>query len=59
MPDYQRRMKERRGRSNPEKVFGVMALPSDTWIREQLDRISPEQYSGIFTSIMEIAEGAG
>jgi hypothetical protein len=31
MLDYQRRMKEWRGRSNLETVFGVTSLPSDTW----------------------------
>ncbi|MDR3355965.1 MAG: hypothetical protein LBO04_02130 [Spirochaetaceae bacterium] len=56
MPDYQRRMKERRGRSNPETVLGVTALPSDTRIREQPYRIPPERFSGIFTSTLEIAE---
>jgi hypothetical protein len=59
MPDYQRRMQERRGRSNLETVFGVTVLPSDTWIREQPDRIPPEQFSGIFNSALEIAEEAG
>jgi hypothetical protein len=59
MPDYQRRMQERQGRSNPETVFGVTALPSDTWIWEQPDRIPPERFSGIFTSVLEIAGEAG
>ncbi|MDR2245924.1 MAG: hypothetical protein LBE17_04495, partial [Treponema sp.] len=31
--DYQRKMKEKRGRNNLETVFGVTELPSDTWIR--------------------------
>ncbi|MDR2740074.1 MAG: hypothetical protein LBB68_09640, partial [Treponema sp.] len=47
LPDYQRKMKEKRGRNNPETVFGVTALPSDTWIRAQMDKIAPEQFSGI------------
>jgi hypothetical protein len=41
MLDYQRRMKERRGRSNLETVLGVTALPSDTWIRAQMDGLYP------------------
>jgi hypothetical protein len=59
MLGYQRRMKEQRGRSNLETVFGVTALPSDTWIGAQMDQIPPEQFSGIFNTTVEIAGGAG
>jgi hypothetical protein len=38
MLDYQRGMREEHGRNNLETVFGVTALPSDTWIRAQADR---------------------
>jgi hypothetical protein len=37
--EYQRRMKERTGQSNLERVFGVAAIPSDTQIREILDGV--------------------
>jgi hypothetical protein len=59
MLDYQRRMKERRGRSNLETVFGVTSLPSDTRIGAQMDRIPPEQFSGIFNTTLEIAGDDG
>jgi hypothetical protein len=32
---------------------------SDTWIREQLDQMPPEQFRGIFTSTLEIAGETG
>jgi hypothetical protein len=35
MLDCQRRMQEKHGGNNMETVFGVTALPSDTWIRAQ------------------------
>ncbi|MDR1444635.1 MAG: hypothetical protein LBI94_07125 [Treponema sp.] len=59
MLDYQRKMKEKRGRNNPETVFGVRSMPSDTWIREQMDRIPPEKFSGFFDSMLKIAGEAG
>jgi hypothetical protein len=37
--EYQRRMKERTGQSNRERVFGVAAIPSDTQMREILDGV--------------------
>ncbi|MDR2802696.1 MAG: hypothetical protein LBB22_00210, partial [Treponema sp.] len=52
-------MKEKRGRNNPETVFGVTALPSDTWIRAQTDKTAPEQFSGIFDSTLNIADESG
>jgi hypothetical protein len=59
MLDYQRTMKEKRGRNNLETVFGVSVLPSDTWIRAQMDKIPPETFSGIFDSTLQIADGGG
>src|SRR5512144_1488676 len=37
--EYQRRMKERTGQSNLERVFKVAAIPSDTQMREILDGV--------------------
>lgn len=39
---YQRRMKERTGQSNLERMFGVQAIPSDTQMREILDGVPTE-----------------
>lgn len=59
MLDYQRKMKEKRGRSNLETVFGVRKVPSDTWIRTQLDGIAPEGLSPVFNAALGTAEEAG
>jgi len=40
--EYQRRMKQRTGQSNLERVFGVVAIPSDTQMREILDGVPTE-----------------
>ena len=40
-------------------MFGVTALPSDTWIRAQMDRIAPEKFSPLFEGSLRIAEEAG
>src|SRR5215475_5307368 len=40
--EYQRRMKQQRGQSNLERVFGVEAIPSDTQMREILDGVPTE-----------------
>src|SRR5262245_31112465 len=40
--EYQRRMKQQRGQSNLERVFGVAAIPSDTQMREILDGVPTE-----------------
>jgi hypothetical protein len=59
MLDYQRRMQEKHGRNNLETVFGVTALPSDTWIRAQADRIEPGKFTPLFDESLKIAEDAG
>ena len=40
--EYQRRMKQQTGQSNLEQVFRVVAIPSDTQMREILDGVPPE-----------------
>jgi hypothetical protein len=40
--EYQRRMQQRTGRSNLERVFQVAAIPSDTQMREILDGVPTE-----------------
>ncbi|MDR2802877.1 MAG: hypothetical protein LBB22_01140 [Treponema sp.] len=52
-------MKEKRGRNNLETVFGVTTLPSDTWIRAQMDKTAPEKFSGIFNTTLKIADESG
>ncbi|MDR0758690.1 MAG: hypothetical protein LBF74_01075 [Treponema sp.] len=57
MLDYQRRMREKYGRSNLETVFEVSVLPSDPWIRAQMDLIPPEQFGGVFNSTWAMTLG--
>jgi hypothetical protein len=40
-------------------VFGVTALPSGAWIREQAGRVPPETFDGFFNPALKIAEEAG
>src|SRR5262249_1621495 len=40
--EFQRQMKQRRGRCNLETLFGVHEVPSDTQIREILDGVPVE-----------------
>jgi hypothetical protein len=51
--EYQRRMKERTGQSNLERVFGVVALPSDTQMREILDGVRTEPVRRILPQTFE------
>ena len=40
--EFQRKMKQRRGRYNLETIFGVTQVPSDTQMRDILDGVAPE-----------------
>jgi hypothetical protein len=51
--DFQRRMKEGRGRSNLERMFGVREIPSDTQMREILDGVEIEGLRGVLKEIFE------
>ena len=44
--EYQRRMQQRTGRSNLERVFQVEEIPSDTQMREILDGVPRSPYGG-------------
>ena len=39
--EFQRKMKQRRGRCNLETIFGVTQAPSDTQMRAILDGVAP------------------
>jgi hypothetical protein len=49
--EYQRRMKKKSGRSNLERVFGVEDLPSDTQMREILDRAAIEPLRSVLPEV--------
>jgi hypothetical protein len=51
--EYQRRMKTQRGRSNPERVFQVEEIPSDTQMRELLDGVSTERLRRVLPETFE------
>jgi hypothetical protein len=51
--EYQRRMKERTGQSNLERVFGVKAIPSDTQMREILDGVPTEPLRRVLPQTFE------
>jgi hypothetical protein len=40
---YQRKMSDRKGKSNTQSLFGMHQIPSDNQIRNLLDRVAPEQ----------------
>ena len=56
---FQERMKEKRGRSNLETIFGVKALPSDTQMREILDAVDPEPVRRLLPELFEDVRRAG
>jgi len=51
--EYQRRLKERTGQSNLERVFGVVAIPSDTQMREILDGVPTEPLRRVLPQTFE------
>jgi len=51
--EYQRRMQQRTGRSNLERVFAVEKLPSDTQMREILDGVPTEPLRRVLPQTFE------
>src|SRR5262245_33737660 len=51
--EYQRRLKERTGQSNLERVFRVAAIPSDTQMREILDGVPTEPIRRVLPQTVE------
>jgi hypothetical protein len=56
---FQRRMKERRGRSNLETLFGVREVPSDSQMREILDPLPIEPLRQLLPLLFEKIRRAG
>lgn len=56
---FQERMKQKRGRSNLETIFGVRALPSDTQMREILDAVDLEPLRRLLPELFEDVRRAG
>jgi hypothetical protein len=51
--EYQRRMQQRTGQSNLERVFRVAAIPSDTQMREILDGVPTEPLRRVLPQTFE------
>jgi hypothetical protein len=56
---FQKRMKEKRGRCNLETLFQVKSVPSDTQMREILDEVSPESLRQLLPKLFEKVRRAG
>lgn len=56
---FQRRMKERRGRCNLETIFGVTQVPSDSQMREILDPLPCEPLRQLLPVLFEKIRRAG
>jgi hypothetical protein len=52
---HQRVLAEGHGRSNCETLFGISAIPSDTYIRLMLDGAAPAAFDGLFIKAIEAA----
>lgn len=57
--EFQRRMKERRGRCNLETLFGVRQVPSDSQMREILDPLPSEPLRRLLPVLFEKIRCAG
>ena len=51
--EFQRKMKQRRGRCNLETIFGVTEVPSDTQKREIVDGVPPELLRSLRPTLCE------
>lgn len=57
--EFQRTMKQRRGRCNLETIFGVPQVPSDTQMRDILDGVAPELLRLLLPVLFEKVRRAG
>lgn len=57
--EFQRKMKQRRGRCNLETLFGVSSVPSDTQMRDILDGVSPEGLRRLLPALFEKNPSSG
>jgi hypothetical protein len=57
--EFQRKMKQRRGRCNLETLFGVHEVPSDTQMREILDGVPPAYLRPLLPTLFAKVRRAG
>lgn len=55
----QRHLRQAKGKSNAETVFGMERIPSDTHIRNLLDPVSPAEVEDEFEYLLAELEGGG
>jgi hypothetical protein len=56
---FQRAMEQKRRRCNLQTIFGVHEVPSDTQMREILDRVEPDLLRGVLPQLWEKVRRAG
>jgi hypothetical protein len=56
---YQRTMKQAKGHSNADSLFGMADIPCDTQIRTLLDPVAPAQLFPVFEEVYEALDRAG
>lgn len=57
--EFQRKMKQHRGRCNLETIFGVHEVPSDTQMRDILDGVPPELLRPLLPAVFAKVRRAG
>jgi hypothetical protein len=55
---YQQTMRQLKGKSNAETLFGIKQIPCDNQIRQVLDPICPDHAFSVFESVLEALESA-
>jgi len=56
---YQRTMRQAKGRSNAESLFGIGDIPCDNQIRTLLDPVAPAHLFPVFAGVYDALDGAG
>jgi hypothetical protein len=56
---FQRALEQKRRRCNLQTIFGVHEVPSDTQMREILDRVDPDSLRGVLPQVWEKVRRAG
>lgn len=56
---YQTDMKQRKGKSNAESLFGIKKIPCDNQIRALLDPVAPSSVASVFRDIYQRLDQAG
>jgi hypothetical protein len=56
---YQRTMQQAKGRSNADRLFGIVDIPCDNQIRTLLDPVAPAQLFPVFAGVYDTLDSAG